>query len=342
MLDKLQQGWRQPRLLNYLLRPISWCYVLLVKLRQGCYRTGICKSSALPVPVIVVGNISVGGSGKSPLVMALVNHLKAKGFRPGVISRGYGGKSTFWPREVNKATSAQLVGDEPQLIFERCDVAVVVGPNRVQNGYYLIDKMNCDILISDDGYQHFALQRTIDIAVIDGAYRFGNGWCLPAGPLREPISALKRADIVAIKNPIRPGICRDIPRHCPVRFMHMTLQNAHNLLDGRHRKLAKFADNTVHVMAGIGNAHQFFCQIKDFGINIIPHAFPDHYQFTETDLFFADHRQVLMTEKDGVKCRAVVTAKNLRNMWIVPAYLRVDERLYQCIDDLLVQRSDCG
>lgn len=349
MLDKLQQGWRQARLLNYLLLPISWCYVLVVKLRQGCYRMGICQSSALPVPVIVVGNISVGGSGKSPLVMALVDHLKAKGFTPGVISRGYGGKSAFWPREVNRTTCTQLVGDEPQLIFERCDVAVVAGPNRVRNGYYLIDKMNCNILISDDGYQHFALQRDIDIAVIDGQYGFGNGWCLPAGPLREPISAFKRADIVVFNGQVTElsvgqataEWLHDIPSDCMTCCATMELQEARNLLDNRRLKLSEFARNPVHVVAGIGNPSRFFSQLEKVGIHIIPHVFPDHHQFSEQDLSFADDSDVLMTEKDGIKCRSVVT-KKAKNIWVVPAHLRVDETLYQRIDDLLAQRSDCG
>ena len=288
------------------------------------------------MPVIIVGSISVGGSGKSPLVIALVNHLKEKGFKPGVISRGYGGKSAFWPRAVDQTTSAELVGDEPQLIFEQCDVPVVTGPDRVRNGYYLIDDMNCngncDILISDDGYQHFALKRTIDIAVVDGQYGFGNGWCLPAGPLREPKSALKRADIVVINGPSTGELLRGIPCCCPVYCMGMELQEAYNLMDKRRRKLSEFSNYPVHAVAGIGNPIRFFSQLENAGIDITPQVFPDHHKFTENDLAFADNREVLMTEKDGVKCRGMSVAKNI---WVVPAKLRVDEDLYQRVEALI-------
>lgn len=332
MLDKLQQGWRRPRLLNYLLVPISWCYILLVKLRHGCYRAGMFKSSALPRPVIVVGNISIGGSGKSPLVMALVNHLKEKGFKPGVISRGYGAKSAFFPRAVDQTTCAEIVGDEPQLIFERCDVPVVVGPDRVRNGYCLIDDGNCNVLISDDGYQHFALKRTLDIVVVDGQYGFGNGWCLPAGPLREPISALKRAAIVVVNGTLTTELRRRIPADCAVYCMAMALQEAYNLMDNRRRALSEFSNNSVHAVAGIGNPLRFFSQLEKSGIDIMPKVFPDHHEFTEDDLLFTDNQEVLMTEKDGIKCRTLSVAKNI---WVVPAKLRVDEAFYRQVESVI-------
>ncbi len=332
MRDTLQQGWRRARLLNYLLLPISWCYRLLMALRRSCYRMRLLRSDSLPVPVIVVGNISMGGSGKSPLVMALVDHLKARGFKPGVIARGYGGKSAFYPREVNRTTSAHLVGDEPQLIFERCDVAVVVGTKRVQNGTYLIDNMNCDILVSDDGYQHFALKRNIDIVVIDGQYGFGNGWCLPAGPLREPISALMRADIVVFNGQSPKQWQHNIPSGCIACHMNMELQDARNLIDNSRRALSEFTDKPAHAVAGIGNPARFFSQLEQADIDIIPHIFPDHHKFTADDISFADNRPILMTEKDAIKCRSVATAKNI---WVVVAHLHVDDTLYRHIDDLL-------
>jgi len=327
-LEKLQQGWRRPGVLNYLLIPLSLCYVLVVAMRHTCYRLGLLKSTTLAVPVIVVGSISVGGSGKSPLVMSLVNHLKATGFMPGVISRGYGGNSEFWPREVNQSTSAELVGDEPQLIFERCNVPVVVGPDRVENGCHMIEKMDCNILVSDDGYQHFALNRTIDIAVIDGQFGFGNGWCLPAGPLRELKSGLDRADIVVINGRPDEELSDRIP-HCT---MEMVLQTAYNLVDGSQRELSKFLGSPVHVVAGIGNPARFFSQLEQAGLDIIPHAFPDHYRYTREDIDFGDDHNVLMTEKDGIKCRDMFT---LENIWIVPAELRLEEGFFERVTDLL-------
>jgi tetraacyldisaccharide 4'-kinase len=305
--------------LNYLLTPLSFCYVLVVEFRHACYRVGIFKSSTLTVPVIVVGSINVGGSGKSPLVMSLVSHLQAAGYKPGVISRGYGGNSDFWPREVNESTTAELVGDEPQLIFEQCNVPVVVGPDRVSDGRYLIDKMDCNILVSDDGYQHFALNRDIDIAVVDGQYGFGNGWCLPAGPLREPKSAINRADIVVVNGR-------------STETMDMELQQAYNLANRSQRALAGFRGGPVHAVAGIGNPSRFFDQLEEAGLEIIPHAFPDHFRYTAEDIDFGDDRNVLMTEKDGIKCRRMVSAENI---WIVPGILRVEEEFFQRISDLL-------
>ena len=289
---------------------------------------GLFKSTTLTVPVIVVGNITVGGSGKSPLVMSLVSHLKATGYKPGVISRGYGGGSEFWPREVNRSTTAELVGDEPQLIFERCNVPVVVGPDRVGSGRYLIDKMDCNVLVSDDGYQHFALNRDIDIAVMDGQFGFGNGWCLPAGPLREPKSAIHRADIVVVNGPSD----EESLNHFPYCTMDMELQGAYNLVDRSQRDLEEFRESPVHAVAGIGNPSRFFSQLEKAGLNIIPHAFPDHYRYTLEDINFGDDRSVLMTEKDGIKCRNMVTAENI---WIVPGILRVEEEFFQRISNLL-------
>ncbi len=341
LLDKLQQGWRRAHFLNYVLLPIAWCYGLLMKLRQGCYQMGICQSTVLSVPVIVVGNISVGGSGKSPLVMLLVNHLKAKGFKPGVICRGYAGKSAFWPRQVNHTTSAKLVGDEPQLIFEQCDVAVVAGPDRVQNGYYLIDKLNCNILISDDGYQHFALKRTVDIVVIDAQYGFGNGWCLPAGPLREPKSALRRADIVVLNGESTDQSTAKWLGNIPCYSVTMKLQDARNLMDNRRRKLSEFLRHPVHAVAGIGNPERFFLQLEQAGIDIIRHVFPDHHDFGKDDLSFADNNDILMTEKDGIKCRALAlqTETWAKKIWVISAHLCVDETLCQRLQELLVQRN---
>lgn len=285
--------------------------------------------------VIVVGGIGVGGSGKTPLVIALVKHLKKLGYKPGVISRGYGGQTAFWPREVDQTTTPELVGDEPQLIFEKCNVPVVVGPDRVRSGCYMIDKLKCNVLISDDGYQHFALKRNIDIVVIDGNSGFGNGWCLPAGPLREPKSAIKRADIVVLNKELDK--CLDnsdikLIQNTQPCSMFMVLGDARNLQDATLRKLSEFSDRSVHAIAGIGNPERFFLQLENSGVNFIRHVFPDHHNFTESDLTFGDDNALIMTEKDGIKCRDMTAAKN---MWVVPAELRVDDVLYQRIEDML-------
>ena len=167
MLDKIQQGWRSPGWVNYLVLPVTTLYATLVFVRRRLFKSKLLKTHSLPVPVIVVGGLSAGGSGKTPVVIGLVNYLRDKGFNPGVISRGYGGNSAFWPREVDDKTDAETVGDEPQLMFERLGVPVVVGPDRVRDGHYLVDKCGCDIIVSDDGFQHFKLKRDVDIVVVD-------------------------------------------------------------------------------------------------------------------------------------------------------------------------------
>ncbi len=211
------RGWQRPRIINRLLYPLALGYDGGMRVRQALYRRGILRSRQLPVPVVVVGNLSLGGVGKTPLVIALVGHLQGRGMRPGVVSRGYGrdvgrggagvagfgGVGADEPdepgdggREVGADSTAAQVGDEPLLIFRRCRAPVMVGANRYRNARWLIAKRGCDIIISDDGFQHLKLRRNLDIVVVDGARPFGNGWCLPAGPLRESPAALNRAGMV--------------------------------------------------------------------------------------------------------------------------------------------------
>lgn len=328
MLDKLRQGWREPNLLTFMFLPISWVYLGLVKVRQIFYRLGIFKSVTLSVPVIVVGNITVGGSGKTPLVMAMVSFLKDKGYRPGVISRGYGGTSQFWPREVDTTTSAEIVGDEPQLIYERCSVAIVVGPDRVRCGCYLIDKLGCDILVSDDGFQHFALNRNIDIVVVDQEFGYGNGLCLPAGPLRESKSALKRANLVALNTNSNDKNQDEAQGY----NMRLELQDARNLADGSTKKLSEFRNQQAHAVTGLGNPARFFSELDKLEIKIKRHEFPDHHAFNDSDLAFSDASPILMTEKDGIKCHDMSNAKNI---WVIPSELSIDQGLFREVEKIL-------
>ena len=328
MLDKLQQGWRQAGWLNYLLFPLSLVYGLLMLARRRCYQLGICKSVSLAVPLVVVGGITVGGSGKTPVVLSLVRYLQDQGLRPGVICRGYKGRSTFWPREVNGSTTAALVGDEARLIYQLTGVAVVAGPDRVANGVCLIDKFGCNVLISDDGFQRHALQRDLDIVVLDGQAGYGNGWCLPAGPLREFRSQVERADIVLVN-----GAGQELYIKGPqAGRMSMRVAEAYNLSDGARKPLSEFVGESVHAVAGVGNPARFFRQLERLGMDVAPHPFPDHHPFVESDLVFGDDSPVLMTEKDAVKCRHM-TIKN--RLWAVPAITHIDRRVFDRIDRLI-------
>ncbi len=328
MLDKLQQGWRQAGWLNYLLFPLSLVYGLLMLARRYCYQLGVFKRISLAVPVIVVGGVTVGGSGKTPVALSLVRHFQDRGFRPGVICKGYRGHSPFWPREVNDSTTAALVGDEAQLIYELTGVPVVAGPERARNGVCLIDKFGCNILFSDDGFQHHALGRDLDIVALDGQVGYGNGWCLPAGPLREFRSQIKRADIVLVNGADEEFRVAGLQAY----RMSMRLSEAYNLSSGIRKPLSEFTDRPVHGVAGVGNPIRFFRQLERLGLDVIRHPFPDHHPFTESDLDFGGDGWVLMTEKDAIKCRDMTIKSKL---WAIPAVPEIDSRVFDRIDQLI-------
>ena len=343
MLGKIQHGWRKPGWLNYILLPVSWLYSIVMVVRHALYKLGVLPSVSLDKPVVVVGGISVGGVGKTPVVVELIRHFRGRGFRPGVISRGYGGDSDHWPRRVDEHTDAAIVGDEPQLIFEQTGAPVVVGPDRVADGRLLIDKLGCDILISDDGFQHFKLRRDIDIVVVDSQFDSagqGNVWCLPAGPLREPINNLERADMVVIN-----GVVESSPVHSQLRVqsvkrygMSMELKQARSLKTGEVRLLESFSDGPVFVVAGLGNPERFFLGLERVGLSIIRKPFPDHHRFVQSDIprdtDCGKIMPVLMTEKDGIKCRSL---DNLDNLWVVPGHGIIEENFYDQLD-LLVEK----
>lgn len=245
------------------------------------------------VPVIVVGNLTVGGVGKTPLVIALVNALQARGFKPGVISRGYGRRtSDVW--RVSSDAAPEAVGDEPLLIARRTGVPVAVSMKRIDAARLLVSTGEVDVLLADDGLQHYALARDVEILVIDGTRRFGNGRLLPAGPLREPLGRAAACDFIVVNG--------GVPREDEV-LMTLTPTHALSLLPGAARPLSEFSGQRVHAVAGIGNPVRFFDALQAHGIDVIPHAFADHHAFTAKDLSFDDSLPLLMTEKDAVKCR---------------------------------------
>ncbi|MDH5710925.1 MAG: tetraacyldisaccharide 4'-kinase [Gammaproteobacteria bacterium] len=305
-MKRIDACWYSQNPVAWLLLPLAILYCVIIFIRRQLYRLGMLKNFKCSVPVIIVGNISVGGTGKTPLLIALCKLLISQGYRPGVISRGYGG-SFEGERQLAAGDSAKLVGDEPCLIHVRTHCPVVVGRDRVAAAELLLKNNNCDVILSDDGLQHYRLQRDIEIAVVDTRRMFGNGYCLPAGPLREPVSRLKQVDLVV--------------DHCSagesaVSKVNFTLMftDAINLKTGESKELDNFTGSVVHAVAGIGYPERFFAQLRQAGLSVIEHAYPDHYQYAINDLMFNDDNPVLMTEKDAVKCRHFANDK----FWYAP------------------------
>ena len=298
-------------LVAVLLWPLSLLFGLVARIRRFLYRNNVLKSVGLSVPVIVVGNISVGGTGKTPLVAQLVELLRDAGYKPGVVGRGYGGQSTQWPRSVMADSDPVQVGDEPVLLARRCRCPVVVGPDRVAAAQLLYTTYDCNVIISDDGLQHYRLRRDIEIAVVDGFRRFGNAACLPAGPLREPPSRLREVDFV-----VSNGAARG-----QEYLMSLCGEIALNLHDPCiTATLVSFRQSTVHAVAGIGDPWRFFDHLRRARLRLIEHPFPDHYVFRAGDLHFREDLPVLMTEKDAVKCHGIAPD----NGWYVPVVARLD------------------
>jgi len=269
------------------------------------------------VPVIVIGNISVGGTGKTPLVIFLAQWLKSQGYQPGIVSRGYGGKATHWPQEVTADSDPILVGDEPVLIAKRTSCPMAVSPNRPEAVQKLINENKCNIIISDDGLQHYALGRDIEIAVINGQQKFGNGFLLPAGPLREPVSRLKSVDFVVTNGqgtfPFSTFKMQLIPGEIYQVSHPMNKLN----LDDIHQP--------IQAIAGIGNPQRFFDTLKSLNLQIIEHPFPDHHAFKLKDIDFGQDALILMTEKDAVKCQAFANER----CWCLPVEAKVDAKFIQ-------------
>lgn len=318
----IEQQWVCISPWHILLVPLSWLFYLLSNIRRLCYRCGILKSQRLKNPIIVVGNITVGGTGKTPLVIWLVEQLRHTGFTPGIISRGYG-VSNQQSIEVFPGSSSGDVGDEPVLLARRADCPVFVNQDRVAAAKSLLQAHPaCDVIISDDGLQHYRMQRDIELLVVDAVRGFGNGLLLPAGPLRESRSRLKQVDAViyngkatdfsGFQMELRPTVLRQ------VQDPSVTAS------------LSELANVPVKAVAGIGNPQRFFQQLRDMPLLIEEYAFPDHHAFQPEDLAFAADAVVLMTEKDAVKCAAFAKP----NWW----YLPVDAVVDKALADYIVQK----
>lgn len=320
--------WTRVTWLTLLLLPLSLLFRAVVALRRGLYQLGLLRSVRLPVPVIVVGNISVGGTGKTPLVLWLAARLRKAGMQPGIISRGYGG-SAAQPRAVHSSDDPAQCGDEPVLLARHAACPVWIGKKRVAAARALLAAHpDCNVIISDDGLQHYRLARDAEIAVIDGARGLGNGFMLPAGPLREPASRHETVD--AVVN--RGGAVSSTTTTPPQFSLTLEAIGLRNLQDASHSlAIDQLQGQRVHAVAGIGNPQQFFDTLRKLGIAHTPHAFADHHAYTAADLAFSDCDAVVMTEKDAVKCERFADDTH----WSLQIEARVDDTLIQLLLDRL-------
>jgi tetraacyldisaccharide 4'-kinase len=339
LASTLTRAWLRRGPLALALWPLSLLFRLLAALRVALFRAGILGSERLPVPVIVVGNIFIGGTGKTPLTIWLVEQLRAAGMKPGVISRGHGGDGSDGsdgsdgkdggPREVLPGASAREVGDEPLLIAGRTGCPVVVGRRRADAGRYLLARHpGVDVLVTDDGLQHYALQRDIELVLFDGR-GVGNGWLLPAGPLREPAS--RRRDFTVVNTPaLTPALARAVGGQ-PFQ-MQLAGGHAEQLRDPQHRmSLAAMAQSMANkrivAAAGIGNPGRFFAMLKGAGLVLRELPLPDHHDFLDDPFSGLDADVILITEKDAVKCRQLEHLNNDPRLWVVPVAAQIDPAL---------------
>lgn len=291
------------RLVALLLLPLSLVFGAVAAMRRSLYAAGLLRAQSVDVPVIVVGNISVGGVGKTPLVIDLVERALAMGLRPGVVSRGYGGAPGKRPLLVTAETTAAACGDEPRMIAQRTGVAVCVHPDRVAAARQLVTQ-GVDCIIADDGLQHYRLARDAEIAVIDASRGLGNGLLLPAGPLREPASRLGGVDLRVARGGTWPDALT----------MRVSGEALVSLAGEAREPLSDWATRKVHAVAGIGHPERFFEGLRLAGLHVTSRAFPDHHGFAEADFDFDDGRPLIMTEKDAVKCRSFAKP----NWWYLP------------------------
>jgi tetraacyldisaccharide 4'-kinase len=299
------------------LQPVSWLYGAIVGLRRRAYARGWLTAHRVGKPVVVVGNLSVGGTGKTPLVIWLARRLTEQGLKVGIVSRGYGARGAGEPRSVGEQSSWQEVGDEPVLLAHATGCITVVGRDRVAAARVLVGQ-SVDVILADDGLQHLRLARDYEVVVIDGSRGFGNARMLPAGPLREPVSRLVGADLIVLNGAGEHPSLQRLDGIARAKTVQMTLVPGPAMrLDGQEcsRPLEDFRGRPLHAVAGIGNPQRFFRDLRERDLQIIEHPFADHHAFRAQELAFADDLPVLMTEKDAVKCVAFANPR----LWMVPA-----------------------
>ena len=315
--QRITHAWQQDSLWLKLLLPLSWLFSTISGLRRR-YLQSRCQGQGFAAPVIIVGNISVGGSGKTPLIVALVKALRLRGFKPGVVSRGYGGKAHSYPLSVNTQTAVTESGDEPLLIAQLAQCPVVVDADRSAAVAYLLAHQDCDLVLSDDGLQHYRLHRDIEIVVVDGQRGFGNGRCLPAGPLREGPERLGQADFVVVNGKSNLGLdlgairC-DQMEIAPRRMTRLKTAESQPI----ELWLQDHVSKPVHAVAAIGNPQRFANTLEQMGLDVALQGHDDHRALTAEDLRFEDNLPVIITAKDAVKLLAQGTDSLGEHIWVL-------------------------
>ncbi len=328
---QLQRLWYGKSRLVWLLLPFSWIFGALVELRRWCFDRGLFKRFSVGIPVIVVGNLTVGGTGKTPLVIWLANFLFAQKRKVAVITRGYGGQSDQWPQRVKPGSDPVQVGDEAVLIAQQTQAIVIAGPDRVANARQAIAE-GAELIISDDGLQHYRMQRDLELVVVDNSRMFGNGFLLPAGPLREPVKRLQEADLVLLNQ-------RDDSRSARLDLPSVTyrirLGNLRALKSEAIRAVAELNGQTVHVITAIGHPQSFISALEQLGLHVDARILPDHARLSRADIEFNDDLPVLMTEKDAVKCQHIADSRH----WAVTTQVQLstadEAQLIQCVQRAL-------
>jgi len=315
----LENIWYKQGKGKYLLLPLSALYCSINRLQRWLQTS---KQNRLPCPIIVVGNITVGGTGKTPLVIYLTKLLQQQGYKPGIITRGYGGNAKYWPQQVTADSNARMIGDEALLMAIRTGVPVYAGPKRMETVKECLHSHYCDVIISDDGMQHYKLPRDIQIAVIDGERKLGNGLCLPAGPLREKKERLEKCDLIIVNG----------EKHEQKKWIEMKMSASKliNLKTGEIKHLQHFAKKNINAVTGIGNPQRFYHTLEQAGLKLQQHSFPDHYQFQENDLKLSNDFPILMTEKDAVKCKLFADD----NCWYLPINAQLEKSFDKIFIDL--------
>ncbi len=325
-MHPLEKHWQRITPVSLALLPLSAVFAILSWLRRLGYAAGLLRKVRVPVPVVVVGNLSVGGTGKTPVVIWLAKALRARGLNPGVVSRGYRGSEQL--RAIDTQSPPDVAGDEPVLIATLAQCPVWVGRDRAAAALQLIAaNPQVNVVISDDGLQHFRLRRDCELVVISASRQFGNRLLLPAGPLREPVSRLRSADAAIINT--EAGISANLSG-LPIETFEMRLEGDEfcNLADASRRAApSDFEGMRLHAVAGIGEPERFFAHLRALGLSFEAHAYPDHHAYRMQDLEFENADAVLMTEKDAIKC--VDFARE--TWWALPVQARIDDALVDLV-----------
>lgn len=335
--QRINHAWQQDSLWLKLMLPLSWLFSAISALRRS-YLQWRYQGQRYAAPVIVVGNISVGGSGKTPLIVALVGALQQRGYKPGVVSRGYGGKAAKYPLSVNVRTAVTESGDEPKLIAQLADCPVVVDGNRRAAVAYLLSHHSCDLVLSDDGLQHYRLHRDIEIVVVDGQRGFGNRRRLPAGPLRESPRRLGEADFVIVNGD--PGTVvdgghmhRDQMAIVPRRMRRFNSPDSQPI----KQWLTEYPLKRVHGVAAIGNPQRFSLTLEELGLEVQLHSHDDHQALNWGDLVFEDDLAVIITAKDAIKLVAQGVEMPVPNLWVLEIEAEIENAF---IDRLVAQLNN--